>query len=62
MSNVWAKLVTAVALVCSVGSVVALNITANNLSEITCIINGGDFDRSSFAGFSQCLVEATPDS
>lgn len=61
MSTVWVKLVTVVTIACSIGIAVSMNITANNLSEITCIINGGEFDRSVFAGFSQCFIDATPE-
>lgn len=61
MNTVWVKTVTAVTLACSIGIAVAMNITANNLSEITCIINGGDFDRSVFAGFSQCFIDVNPE-
>lgn len=61
MSTVWVKTVTVVTLACSIGIAVAMNITANNLSEITCIINGGEFDRSVFAGFSQCFIDVNPE-
>lgn len=61
MNATWTKIVTAVTLTCSIGIAVSLNITANNLSEITCIINGGEFDRSSFAGFSQCFIDVNPE-
>lgn len=61
MNTVWVKTVTVVTLACSIGIAVAMNITANNLSEITCIINGGEFDRSAFAGFSQCFIDVNPE-
>jgi hypothetical protein len=59
MNITWAKFVTAVTVACSFVVAMSLNITANNLSEINCTINGGEFDRSVFAGFSQCFIDAT---